>query len=421
MCSINNEEQGKKITIIDSPMGFGKTSYIIDKMKNDLSHKYLYITPFLSEVERIKTECKNREFVEPDNRNRKGSKLESLKQLVVSGRNIASTHSLLSMADEELIMLIKSNNYILVLDEALSVVEDADVTESDIELLFNQDLIEISDKETGLVKWKDDTYNGLYNDIRDLAKANTLFYVSNTLMIWALPIDIFKVFDSAYILSYLFDCQVQKYYFDYFKVEYEYYHVEGTYGNYKLIKTVDSNYDIEFRRKAKELINIVDNEKLNTVGDKNYSMSMKWFSKSENELKVKQLKKNIYNFFRNISKTPSNKNMWTCYKKYQSKVKGSGYSKGFVSCNSRATNEFSDKEALAYCINRYMNPFYKKFFSSRGIHVNENKYALSELLQWIWRSQIRNGQPIDLYIPSKRMRTLLTKFLNNDNDFSRIE
>ena len=175
------------------------------------------------------------------------------------------------------------------------------------------------------------------------------------------------------------------------------------------------------RRKAKELINIVDNEKLNTVGDKNYSMSMKWFSKSENELKVKQLKKNIYNFFRNISKTPSNKNMWTCYKKYQSKVKGSGYSKGFVSCNSRATNEFSDKEALAYCINRYMNPFYKKFFSSRGIHVNENKYALSELLQWIWRSQIRNGQPIDLYIPSKRMRTLLTKFLNNDNDFSRIE
>ena len=68
-----------------------------------------------------------------------------------------------------------------------------------------------------------------------------------------------------------------------------------------------------------------------------------------------------------------------------------------------------------------MNPFYKKFFSSRGIHVNENKYALSELLQWIWRSQIRNGQPIDLYIPSKRMRTLLTKFLNNDNDFSRIE
>ena len=143
-------------------------------------------------------------------------------------------------------------------------------------------------------------------------------------------------------------------------------------------------------------------------------MSMSWFLRGENELQIKQLKNNVYNFFRHITNTPSNKNMWTCYKDYKGKLKGKGYSKGWIPCNSRATNEFSDRTALAYCINKYINPYYKTFFSTKGIEFDEDKYALSELLQWIWRSQIRNGQPIDLYIPSKRMRGLLIAFLNNE-------
>ncbi len=41
-------------------------------------------------------------------------------------------------------------------------------------------------------------------------------------------------------------------------------------------------------------------------------------------------------------------------------------------------------------------------------------YALSELIQWIWRGQIRTGKPINLYIPSKRMRTILQVYLDSD-------
>ncbi len=47
------------------------------------------------------------------------------------------------------------------------------------------------------------------------------------------------------------------------------------------------------------------------------------------------------------------------------------------------------------------------FFQDNGVSVNEDLYALSELVQWLWRSRIRNGQPIDAYIPSERMRGLL--------------
>lgn len=50
----------------------------------------------------------------------------------------------------------------------------------------------------------------------------------------------------------------------------------------------------------------------------------------------------------------------------------------------------------------------------RNIKLDEDGYALSEMLQFIWRSAIRNGEPIEIYIPSKRMRELLIKYLNNE-------
>jgi hypothetical protein len=35
------------------------------------------------------------------------------------------------------------------------------------------------------------------------------------------------------------------------------------------------------------------------------------------------------------------------------------------------------------------------------------------MIQWIWRSAIRDGEEVYLYIPSKRMRTLLTDWMDN--------
>jgi hypothetical protein len=118
----------------------------------------------------------------------------------------------------------------------------------------------------------------------------------------------------------------------------------------------------------------------------------------------------MLNFFRRYCVDKSELHMWTTFKTYQTKLKGKGYTKGFVPCTSRATNQYSHKTNCAYTINRYLNPFYKNFFSQRGISINEDKFALSEMLQWIWRSAIRNDESINLYIPSERMRTLLIEF-----------
>ena len=79
--------------------------------------------------------------------------------------------------------------------------------------------------------------------------------------------------------------------------------------------------------------------------------------------------------------------------------------------NIRATNDYKDTYVLAYCCNRYIKPTIGLFFSKRNIIINQDKYALSEMLQWIWRSRIREGKPINIYIPNKRMRKLLIDYL----------
>ena len=44
------------IKVIDSHMGSGKTTYLMELMANDTNkdRKYIYVTPFLEEVKRVK-------------------------------------------------------------------------------------------------------------------------------------------------------------------------------------------------------------------------------------------------------------------------------------------------------------------------------------------------------------------------------
>ena len=43
--------------------------------------------------------------------------------------------------------------------------------------------------------------------------------------------------------------------------------------------------------------------------------------------------------------------------------------------------------------------------------MSSGTYALSILIQWVFRSAIRNGQEVWLYLPSARMRGLLAGWL----------
>ena len=129
-----------------------------------------------------------------------------------------------------------------------------------------------------------------------------------------------------------------------------------------------------------------------------------------------QLKRNTSNFFRHHSKTPSKNNLWTTYKQYQQDLQSKRYIKGFAPLNIRATNQYKNKTAIAYLANRYMQPYVMKFFATKGIKCDQNKFALSEIIQFIMRGGARDGKEMMLYIPSKRMRTLVEEWKKRPND-----
>ena len=130
---------------------------------------------------------------------------------------------------------------------------------------------------------------------------------------------------------------------------------------------------------------------------------------------MKQLKNNTVNYFIHIIKGKGQFNMWTCFEDYKSQVKGKGYTNGFVSCNARATNDYKNKTNCAYLINRYYNPMINRFFKDKEVKIEEDIWALSELIQWLFRSAIREEKEINLYIPSSRMRNLLIDWLEKQN------
>ena len=67
-------------------------------------------------------------------------------------------------------------------------------------------------------------------------------------------------------------------------------------------------------------------------------------------------------------------------------------------------------------MNVFMHPSLKIFLSRHNVTPDEDTYALAIFIQWIWRSAIRNGEEIWLYVPSKRMRTLLKDWIAECED-----
>lgn len=396
-----------EVNIVDELMGRGKTSAAINFINesSDDVH-FLYITPYLTEVKRIIESCPSKKFKQPDRY--KGTKVNGIKELFDKKENIVSTHSLFRYFDEEIIDLAYTNNYVLIMDEVADVIEQYYISSDDLKnILENYAHV---DPETKVLIWDYEEYKGDFERIKKLCKIKSLMVYNNIAILWLFPITTFKAFRKTYILTYMFSSQTQAYYYNYYNINYNRLYVKYENGKYEF---TDSPVQTTSQYDFKKLINILDNPKLNSVGDLDGSLSKTWYERNKNNSIMKTIKNNTLNYFKNIVKSPSHKNIWTTFKDYQKLVSGQGYSKGFVSSNMRATNEYMDRNCIAYLVNKFFNPYIKNFFKTNGVEVDEDGYAISEMLQFIWRSAIRRGQPINIYIPSKRMRYLLTTWIDN--------
>ena len=136
------------------------------------------------------------------------------------------------------------------------------------------------------------------------------------------------------------------------------------------------------------------------------------------------LRNNLKKFFQGIPDGDATTRLWTSFKDDQMKLtdaRTGRFRKNFLQVSARATNEYRDRTDIAYMVNRFVDPNLMKFFATKDITINADHFALSEMLQWIWRSAIRDDKPINLYIPSSRMRELLINWIDNTNKGGRSE
>lgn len=393
-----------KIKVVDSIMGAGKTEFAINKIKSEPYNKFVYITPYLDEIKRVRDSTKgyNRMY-EPLYRN--SNKQENLHKLLREGKSICSTHALFQRSNNITRDALKANNYILILDEVMDVVQElGDFTKDDLDTILTKGLAYIEDD---YLLWNEDSmdWDGRYSDIKNMAMNKNLICINGRLLYWNFPVDIFNYFKEVYILTYMFDCQIQRYYYDFHNIEYQKYQVvNGKLYEYK------QDRDNDIIKEIAKKIDVYEGQ-YNSIGDDKYALSLSWFEKDDGTLQ-EILKKNIYNWFNNTNrKVPAKFRLWTTFKDYKKRISGKGYTNRFIALNVRATNDYRETYILAYCTNRFIKPTMVQFFSNRGISLNQDQYALSEMLQWIWRSRIREGKSIHIYIPSKRMRDLLLQYL----------
>lgn len=303
----------------------------------------------------------------------------------------------------------------LLIDECLDVVHKyKKITNSDIQTLFSGEYVTLD--ENNFLVWnneKYEEYDGRFNDVRRLCNMKSLMAYKtlsgslSKILIWNFPVEFFNFFNNSYILTYYWDGSIQKCYFDLHNVNYQH----MTLNNNSLCQ-YDEKLELERRKSLASLIDIYEG-KLNDIGKKLGRVNplcKSWYVKHkniDNGYLIKKIKNNLENYFLHVVDSPSKDNMYTTFENFENLVKGKSYSKGFVPCNSKGTNDFRDKKVLAYTINLFPNKEVLDFFKCNNIEINQDLYSLCELLQWIWRSQIRDGKPISIYIPSERMRTLL--------------
>jgi hypothetical protein len=439
-----------KITVIDAIMGAGKSSYIthlIHKAPHDQS--FLYITPLLSECHRVACTTSTRSKGEPpkrdsnnniiytettnpnavDIRYRKfkhpevkssGGKIDSLKYLVEHKHNITSTHSLLLRLEAQKTELFNLKDYILIVDEALNAYSEYDqlsaytvkqqiknglfsIDPDGFTLLFHPEVIGTTGSIEGLTQLE---------EYAELCNRRVLLFVGGKIIVWELSPDLLNSFKEVWFCTYQYKGTVLDTYLisNGFQVQ---------------ITTIPTN---KKPSDYKPLITIIEEDKLNAIGAEKYSLS---YTAMEEVETLEVLRKNLMNFF--ITKccnATAKDRIWTSYKEKRDVnnriiivnkvIAGKNYFKQWLPFNTKATNEYSNCHNVAYLCNIFLNVDIKTVASKKGHPVDEDMHALNEMIQFIWRSAIRNQEPINLYIPSARMRNLFKSWLNDEYEIKEL-
>lgn len=424
-----HSKKNKKVKVVDSIMGSGKSTKVLDWMDKNPSKKYIYVSPLLSEVDeggRVHKSLSNIVLEVPSDDD--STKSSNLLDMLRAGDNIACTHSLYLSMDERHFKEMSEKDYTVVIDEEVNVISGFSLySRSDLQWLIENNNISI-DTNDGMVSWVgsreriDKTHK--YYGFTKFCDSKSLYSTkrSEVMMCTQLPIKLFECAKEVIILTYMFegnilDCFLKLKGFD--------------------VETFDEiSLDNLNKDKIKQLLTVVPP----TKKMENYSLSSTWYAQAS----ASQLK-DVANYIRTCAKSrgiTGESVSWTAPKSRS--VKGKNKSKNLVrpvsyneytvkevdsegkvvdvkkpcwlAAQTRATNDYHEKKLMIHCYNRHPLVAVSSYLQDYGHPVDSKVFALSELLQWSFRGCIRKGEPMTLAIGSKRMYGYFMEWLNDDGE-----
>lgn len=413
----------KEIEVLDAIMGSGKTRGIINWMTRNPNRKYLYVSPLLKEVEeRIPRECESLGFVAPTTENHK-TKGEHLLELLKEGNNVSFTHSLFTSLTREHLYWIDLQNYTLIIDEEIDFIEPykgSDYRKEDILTLEKSGHIRINEESLGRVEWQwdEDKFvdGGNYTKLKRMCDLEMLHCAkrSREMMVLHLPISLIAVSERTIVLTYLFKGSVM-----------------SRFMGMKGIKVKDFteipllHTEAEVKKNACDRINLFHTRTTRRIPS-NFTMTYSWYSKTASKDDFALLKRAMVSACRKGKKDDvlytlpkdiifGNTSEPKSRRKPKFLIEGYGRDECFLYCGTRATNDFVDRTVLVHAYNRYPQQIVNAYLADYWLPVDYDTFALAELIQWVWRSNIRNPesrQTVHLCILNKRMEELFRDWLN---------
>ncbi|MBG6203067.1 hypothetical protein IWQ48_004224 [Labrenzia sp. EL_13] len=406
------------VKIIDRPCGWGKSSELIKSFERD--KRYLVVLPTLDEINNRYLPETNRlygeGFFKSPSIDEKSTKYEHIEQLLIDGENIITTHALFT----DIVMLAKNGllkDYDVIIDEVLDCVKQftGRPKTKDWDEFYVGDgyatVCELTCRISPTEKWdsyvEDDT-DALKMQIYKAARAGCLYLVNDSFWVWTLPEELFTRSRSVTVYTYMAEGTLMLPYLRKIGV-----HVEHDF---------DETENEKMKWRCRDLITLHDMGALSNVKLSDSKQNTYGFSSAEAKAvsgALSRLKQ------RKLQDVPVNEILITCKKRsWYRGGKGpkdiatpragpfAAQSKLFrdakwIPNTTRGTNDYRHCTHLIYLYDQYPAAHVVNWLNlDDGYQDVAARYALAELIQWVFRSRIRDGKPITLYLPSGRMRKL---------------
>lgn len=416
------------VKILDAVPGTGKSSWAFKHLNSAKETNWIYVSPYLDEVGdgrqkgRIHTECPELDFKSPQQTSRQ-NKSENLEELLENSKNIACTHALFNRMTSEHCKWIKHHNYAIIIDEVLEGISllsaSADLRQDIIALLSEEFLLQHDD---GRLEWNPSKpILRSYSEIVEYCERGELYLYLDDVLIRRGNIKAISSAKECWVMTYLFESSVMSKWLRMHGVPYEYAKVDlhrspekAKEDMCKLIKVVDVPRNIQKIEKAQR--------------NPDYCFSATSYAKRLRASDMATMKRAMESAVRRYRDDPhlhSKGNViWTTFKDYEERLVGRGYTQSsdayvedatspFASKNMRASNQYSNKNIVFYTVNVFAHPTITSYIEHIGQEIDEDAYALSECIQFVYRSAIRKSEPIILMFFSTRMKTLFEQWLHD--------